>query len=150
MSTKPSCGHSVTYIILYTPTVFVTFFPEILHAPESTTVFPNKSAVFTCETNGGTTSWRVNGTQREILLPEIRSDLVVSEITNPEGHSVHTLTIPARAQYNGTKVQVLSLIIGGPLVESDNATLTIQGISSLHLQLFAIPPPVFTFCVSVC
>ena len=119
--------------------------PEILHAPESTTVFLNQSAVFTCETGGGTTLWRINGTQRETFLPDIRIDLVVSEITTPEGHSVQTLTIPARPQYNGTVVQCLSVIFGGPFVESDNATLTIQGISSLHLKLFAIPLPVFTF-----
>ena len=105
--------------------------PEILHAPESTTVFLNQPAVFTCETRGGTTLWRVNGTQREILVPEIRNDLVVSESTTPEGHSMETLTIPARPQYNGTRVQCLSVIIGVSRAESDNATLTIQGISSL-------------------
>ena len=103
--------------------------PEILHAPESSTVFLNKPAVFTCETRGGTTLWRVNGTQRETFSPDIRSDLVVSEITNPEGTTVETLTIPARAQYNGTKVQCLSVIIDVSRVESDNATLTIQGFS---------------------
>ena len=79
-------------------------------------------------------------------MPDIHSDLVVSEITTSEGTTVETLTIPARAQYNGTRVQCLSVIIGGPFVESDNATLTIQGICSL----FANPPPVFTFCASVC
>ena len=42
------------------------------------------------------------------------------------------------------------MIIDVSRAESDNATLTIQGISSLHLQLFANPLPVFTFCVSVC
>ena len=73
--------------------------------------------------------WLVNGTQRETFLPDIRIDLGVSEITSPEGSSVQNLTIPARAQYNGTRVQCLSVIIGGPIVESDNATLTIQGIS---------------------
>ena len=103
--------------------------PEILHAPESTTVFLNQQAVFTCETRGGITTWRVNGTQREILLPDIRSDLIVSDSTTPEGHSMQTLTIPARAQYNGTRIQCLSAIVGGPFAESDNVTLTIQGIS---------------------
>ena len=81
------------------------------------------------------------------FLPDILRDLVV---TGTEGHSVQTLTIPARPQYNGTRVQCLSVIIDVSRAESDNATLTIQGISSLHLQLFANPPPVFTFCVSVC
>ena len=106
-------------------------FPEIFRPPESTTVFLNQSAVFTCETNGGITSWRVNGTQRELFLPDIRGDLVVSEeISTPEGTTVQNLTIPARAQYNGTRVQCLSGIFGGPLVEGDNVTLTIQGICS--------------------
>ena len=74
--------------------------------------------------------WTVNGTQLGLLLPDIRSDLVLSEeITTPEDTTVETLTIPARAQYNGTSVQCLSMIFRGPSVESDNATLTIQGIS---------------------
>ena len=58
----------------------------------------------------------------------ILSDLVLSESTS-EGVVLQTLTIPARAQYNGTRVQCLSVIFGGPLVESDNATLTIQGFN---------------------
>ena len=81
-------------------------------------------------TRGGTTLWRVNGTQRELLLP-ILPDLVVSETTTSEGVVIKTLTIPARPQYNGTRVQCLSVILGVSLVESDNVTLTIQGISSL-------------------
>ena len=103
--------------------------PEILRCPESTTVFVNQPAVFTCETRGGITLWRVNGTQREILLPDILRDLVISEGTTPEGVLVTKLTIPARAQYNGTIVQCLSVIIDVSRAESDNATLTIQGIS---------------------
>ena len=73
--------------------------------------------------------WLVNGTQRSTFLPDIRIDLVVSEIITPEYTTVQNLTIPARAQYNGTRVQCLSVIIGVSLVESDNVTLTIQGIS---------------------
>ena len=144
---KP-CQYELVYTRrchICTPTVFCSSSPEILHAPENTTVFLNQPAVFTCETRGGITLWRVNGTQRELLLP-ILPDLVLSG----EGTAVQTLTIPARAQYNGTRVQCLSVIYGGPSMESDNVTLTIQGISSLHLQLFANLLPVFTFCVSVC
>ena len=87
--------------------------------------------MFTCETRGGTTLWKINGTQRETFPPEIRSDLVVSEITTPEVTTQEILTIPARAQYNGTRVQCLSVLIKGSITEiaeSDNATLTIQGI----------------------
>ena len=68
---------------------------EILHSPESTTVFLKQTAVFTCETRGGIILWRVNGTQRETFLPDILRDLVV---TGTEGVLVQTLTIPARAQ----------------------------------------------------
>ncbi|CAI8033360.1 hypothetical protein GBAR_LOCUS18819, partial [Geodia barretti] len=60
-------------------------------------------------------------------MPDIRIDLVVSEIITPEGTTVETLTIPARAQYNGTRVQCVSVIFGVSFAESDNATLTIQG-----------------------
>ena len=80
-------------------------------------------------TRGGITLWRVNGTQREILLPDVRVDLVVSESTTPEGTAVQNLTIPARPQYNGTRVQCASVIFRGPSVESDTVTLTIQGFS---------------------
>ena len=108
---------------------FCKSFAEILRAPENATVFLNRSAVFTCHTGGGTTLWNVNGTQRETFPPEIRIDLVVSEITTPEGTTEETLTIPARAQYNGTRVQCLSLVLGGSFAESNNATLTIQGFN---------------------
>ena len=64
-------------------------------------------------------------------MPDIRGDLVISEVTTSEGVFVTNLTILARAQYNGTRIQCLSVIIGGPFVESDSATLTIQGICSL-------------------
>ena len=109
-------------------TIYRLSSPDILHAPESAAVFLNRSSVFTCETRGGTTLWRVNGTQRETFQPDIRIDLVVSEITTPEGTAVQTLTIPARPQYNGTTIQCLSVIIDVSRAESDNATLTIQGI----------------------
>ena len=61
----------------------------------------------------------------------VLSDLVVSESTTSEGVLVETLTIPARAQYNGTTVQCLSEVFGVSSAESDNATLAIQGISQM-------------------
>ena len=42
--------------------MLVTFVSEILIAPESRVVFLGQSAVFTCETIGGTLAWVVNGT----------------------------------------------------------------------------------------
>ena len=102
--------------------------PEILQAPESTVVFLNQSAVFTCETVGGALSWVVNGTQREVLPDEIRRDLmIISETINDGGSTVQSLTIPARAEYNGTRVQCLVFSLSGSADLSENATLLIQG-----------------------
>ena len=102
-------------------------FTEILQAPKNTTVFLDQSAVFTCETDGGLSVWRINGSLLYYLPSEIRSDLDVSETNTAEGTTVEVLTIPARAEYNETKVQCLVGIFGGGSSESENATLKIQG-----------------------
>ena len=104
------------------------FVSEILVAPESRVVFLDQSAVFTCETVGGILVWVVNGTQREVHPPEIRRDLVVSETIIDGGTTLENLTIPARAEYNGTRVQCFVGIFGGSTVQSENAILRIQGI----------------------
>ena len=83
--------------------------------------------MFTCETIGGTLAWIVNGTQREVHPPEIRRDLVVSETIIDGGTTLETLTIPARAEYNITRVQCAVVTFGGS-DQSENATLRIQGI----------------------
>ena len=85
--------------------------------------------MFTCETDGGFSGWRINGTQLQDLPPEIRNDVVISVTNTAEGSTVENLTIPARAEYNGTRVQCLVGIFGGPSDESENVTLKIQGRS---------------------
>ena len=101
--------------------------PEILHGPENTTVFLDQSAVFSCETRGGVTSWFINGTLRRNLPHEVRNDIKFSKTKK-------NLTISARAKYNGTIVQCV--ILGdGSSAESENATLQIQGTSGLHVML---------------
>ena len=107
---------------------------EILDAPESKIFFLDQSAVFTCEVVGGTLVWVVNGTQREVHPAEIRRDLVVSEIITDDDTTLETLTIPARAEYNGTRVQCAVLTFGGS-DQSDDATMTIQGIAISHQPL---------------
>ena len=109
---------------------------EILVAPESRVVFLDQSAVFTCETVGGILAWIVNGTQREVHPAEIRTDLIVSEIITDDGTTLENLIIPARAEYNGTAVQCFVGIFGGSTAQSDNVTLTIQGIATCgHLAM---------------
>ena len=101
---------------------------EILVAPESRVVFLDQSAEFTCETVGGTLVWVVNGTQRDVHPPEIRRDLVVTETLTYDGTTLENLIIPARAEYNGTRLQCFVGIFGASTVQSDNATMRIQGI----------------------
>ena len=129
-SCKTSAANVLDNNVLLTVDVILT--PEILQAPESTVVFLDQSAVFTCETVGGALSWIVNGTQREVLPDEIRRDLVTSEETvNDGGRTEQSLTIPARAEYNGTRVQCLVLSLSGS-DQSESATMIIQGIT-LHV-----------------
>ena len=103
--------------------------PEILQAPENinVTVFLGQSAVFTCETDGGLSGWRINGSLLHDLPSEILSDLDALVTSTAEGSTVESLTIPARAEYNETRVQCLVVTFGGGYSESDNATLKIQG-----------------------
>ena len=108
--------------------------PEILSAPESRVVFLDQSAEFTCETIGGNLGWIVNVTQREVHPPEIRRDLVASEIVIDGGITAGTLTIPARAEYNGTTVQCAVFTFDGS-AQSENATMNIQGIFAHYVGI---------------
>ena len=86
--------------------------------------------MFSCEASGGDfIVWRVNGTIISDLSSEILSDIDI----NPEGiivSGLSTLDIIAKAVYNGTTIQCVigEAAIGGVVIESENVTLTIQGI----------------------
>ena len=112
--------------------MFVTLLPEILVVPESRVVFLDQAAVFTCHVVGGIVIWIVNGTQREVHPAEICRDLVVTETITDDDTTLESLTIPARAEYNGTRAQCFVAIFGGSIAPSDNATLWIQDIDSSH------------------
>jgi hypothetical protein len=99
----------------------------ILRAPNDMTVFLNESAVFTCETDGGLSGWSLNGTILEYLSPEIHRDLKVSKLNTAQGSRVENLTIPARAEYNGTRFQCLVVALSHPTLHSESALLKIQG-----------------------
>ena len=83
--------------------------------------------MFTCETDDGLSGWKINGTLQNRLPPEIRNDVMVSVTNTAEGSTVEVLTIPARAEYNGTRVQCFILGFDGGLAESENVKLNIQG-----------------------
>ena len=101
---------------------------EILRGPSGATVFPDQWAEFTCETRGDISTWTLNGTLLQNLPTDIESDLSVTGTNTVNGTRVESLTIPARAEYNGTRVQCLAVSLTGSSAESENATLKIQGM----------------------
>ena len=100
----------------------------ILSHPDDKTVFLDDSAFFSCLTQDNFTShWRLNETDYDDLPSQMQDDLVISTI--PATLSVLIeLSIPARAEYNGTRVQCVAESDDGHSVVSDTATLRIQGI----------------------
>lgn len=103
----------------------------IIRSPQDTAVFLDQPAMFICETIGGDfTGWRVNGSSISDLLPEVLDDLK----TGPGGVHNYELSITARAVYNGTTVQCVTGKILGVPIESENVTLTIQGIQTTYLK----------------
>ena len=121
----------------------------ILVHPVDKTVFLDDDAVFTCLTDiGSTAHWMLNETDYDDLSSQLQHDLVIrSESTTQFG--VFSITIPARAEYNGTRVQCVAESDDGHSVVSDNATLTIQGMS-LTLSTHAQRGLQYLVCVSVC
>ena len=101
----------------------------IVKGPQNVTAYQGQIAVFTCETVGG--DWKVNGTGFTGLSHEVQQDLRTSR----ESQERATLTILARATYNGTTVQCVTGQFGGNVVESENATLTIQGTCTCISEL---------------
>lgn len=102
---------------------------EIFRPPNDTTVFLDSIAVFMCEVNGGLASWRVNGTFYNSLSAEIRSDLDTDQEAGAGGNEILTVTVPGRAEYNGTRVQCYTIIPGSASVESRTVIMTVQGTS---------------------
>ena len=104
----------------------------IIKGPQDRTVYQEKLAVFTCQTGGGDfVGWKVNGTGPTSLPHEVQEDLHERLVDGERS----TLTILARAAYNGTTVQCVTVLFGGDVVGSENATLTIQGIQSHSLYM---------------
>ena len=116
----------------YTPTMYL---PEIINNPEKKTVFRDQSAVFTCETDGGVSGWEINGIVAVNLPPVVLGDLELSTTVTDEGTTLLKLTIPARAEYNNTRVQCIVVKLGDPPVEveSETAILKVQGITYVVL-----------------
>ena len=102
----------------------------ILTHPDDRTVFldDENGAFFSCNIrDSSSTHWRLNETDYDDLPSQLQDDLVISSISTTLSVFLELL-IPARAEYNGTRVQCVAENDDGHSVVSDTATLTIQGI----------------------
>ena len=101
----------------------------IVNHPEDNTVFLDDDAGFSCLTDVDYTAhWRLNETEYDDLPSQLQHDLIISSESTAD-YGVFSLSIVARAEYNGTRVQCVVESDDGHSVVSDNATLTIQGMS---------------------
>ena len=104
--------------------------------PTDRTVFLDDDAQFLCGTQGSSTIyWRLNGTDYNDLPSDVQDDLNISDGSTALLDFID-LTITARAEYNGTRVECVAENNDGDSVVSDTATLTIQG----KLILNCTPP----------
>ena len=98
----------------------------IITSPQDQVAFLNQEVVFTCVTTGGDISgWFINGTGYSELPNEVRNDLKRRD--KSEGLDIHDLIMPGKAEYNGTKIKFVIAERQNEPVESETASLTLQG-----------------------
>ena len=130
------CQSLLFAVINVCMSIIITLAPEIVVPPSSVTVFSGNTAEFTCQTrNADYTIWILNG----IILTNYDATLSLRMDVDNDQESVESditsyiLTIRARTEYHGLVFQCVAGIIGGPVVESENATLMVQGTVELWL-----------------
>ena len=102
--------------------------------PTDRTVFLGDDAFFSCLTRGSSSShWRLNGTDYNDLSSEVLDDLVIDSASTALSELLDLL-LPARAEYNETRVECVAENNDGDSVVSNNATLYIQGILMLNTK----------------
>ena len=107
--------------------MFSILLSEIVNPPRSMVGFAGSEVVFMCETrNAPSVTWKVNGTFFSTIRPSLHGYWHVGQDTAGEP-DLYTITIPARAEYNGTWVQCIASVPGGAFMESKNATVLVQG-----------------------
>ena len=116
--------------------IIITLAPKIVVPPSSVTLFNGSTAEFTCQTRNELYAiWRLNGmflNTYNVTLPP-RMDVDTDKESFGSGVTSYKLTITARTDYHGLVFQCVALVIDGPLVESENATLMVQGTVELWL-----------------
>ena len=101
----------------------------ILSPPANATVFMERFASFSCETKDGSPTWMINGTvQEQVQIPAM--DLSSNNTITDSGSRLNYLTIRAKEEFNGTRIQCRVVNPPNTPALSDNAFLMIQGIFS--------------------
>ena len=124
----------------------------ILTHPTDKISFLNDDALLTCLTVPGYIAhWRLNETDYDNLPSQLQDDLDISSgSAEHSDYEVFRLTILARAEYNGTRVQCVAESDDGQSVVSDTATLTIQGMVQALLPSACVCSKGTVLCLSVC
>ena len=117
--------------------IIITLAPQIVVPPSSVTVFNGSTAEFTCQTrNAHYAFWMLNGMMLGDYDPTLPPlvDVGTGQDSIEIGVASYKLTIRARTEYHGLVFQCVAGVgAGGPEVESENATLMVQGTVELWL-----------------
>ena len=107
--------------------------------PTSQTVAENETAVFSCSIDAGNLRWYVDGNP---IDSNGNPDFIPSNYPSDGEPPVHTLSIVARCDYNGARVECFALFLNptGNMM-SGEVNLTIQGIHvrSWYIYCFNLP-----------
>ena len=106
----------------------------ILTHPTDRTVLLDNAAHFSCATRRDfSTHWRLNGTDYNDLSSDVQDDLIISSSSSALSETLNLL-LPAKTEYNETRVECVAENNDGDSVVSDTATLYIQGILMLNIK----------------
>ena len=132
--TAVHCQSLLFAVINVCMSVIIILAPEIVIPPSSVTVFSGNTAKFTCQAvNADFVIWRLNGTKFRLYNTSLPPIIDITQIPTSVA-DIHVLTITARTEYHGLVFQcVAGMSGGGPEVESENATLMVQGTVELWL-----------------
>ena len=103
--------------------------------PTDRTVFldDGNGAFFSCATRGSSSfHWRLNGTDYNDLSSDVQDDLIISSSSSALSETLNLL-LPAKTEYNETRVECVAENNDGDSVVSNTATLYIQGILMLNI-----------------
>ena len=105
-----------------------------MNHPTDRTVFLDDDAFFSCVTRDSSSSyWRLNGIDYNDLSSDVQDDLVIDSSSSALSEILNLL-LPAKTEYNETRVQCVAENNDGDSVVSNNATLYIQGILMLNIK----------------